>query len=133
MMSIDALHCELNVHQTADAQLFREGGPGDRLYLLARGEVTVSIGLAGKEGRTRRLATYGPGVTVGEMAVLEGQKRSADCIAAGDCVVYTLETDALEAMRREAPDLHSHLMRNLTRQLVVRLRTTTMGLRAAIN
>lgn len=117
----------------ARTYLFREADPGDRLYLLAKGEVTVSIGLAGKEGRTRRLATYGPGVTVGEMAVLEGQRRSADCIATGDCVVYTLETGALEAMKREAPDLHGNLMRNLTRQLVVRLRTTTLGLRAAIN
>ena len=114
----------------AGTRLFREGDPGDSLHMLVQGEVTVSVRLTGKEGRTRRLATYGPGVTVGEMAVLEGQKRSADGIAATDCVLHTLDIGSLEAMRREAPDLHSHFMRNLTRQLVVRLRTTTLELRA---
>jgi hypothetical protein len=34
-------------------------------------------------------------------------------------------------MRQEAPDLHNHFVLNLARQLVVRLRATTMELRAA--
>jgi SulP family sulfate permease len=115
----------------AGAHVFREGDPGDRLFLLARGEMTVSVRLAGKDGRSRRLATYGPGVTIGEMAVLEGQKRSADAQALTDCVLLMLESTALEAMRQEGPDLHSRFMRNLARQLAVRLRATTIELRAA--
>ena len=87
--------------------------------------------LPGKEGRTRRLASYGPGVNLGEMAVLEGQTRSADAVAVTDCVLYALDGAALEAMRTEAPELHARLMLNLTRQLVVRLRARTLELRAA--
>jgi len=115
----------------ADTCLFQEGDPGDRLYLLARGDITVSMRLPGKEGRTRRLAAYGPGVNLGEMAVLEGQTRSADAIAVTDCVLYMLDGASLEAMKRQAPELHSHFMLNLTRQLVVRLRMRTQELRAA--
>jgi SulP family sulfate permease len=115
----------------AGATVFREGDPGDRLYLLARGEITVSVRLPGKEGRTRRLGTYCPGVVLGEMAVLEGQKRSADGVAVTECVLHTLDSASLEAMRREAPSLHGHLMLNLTRQLIVRLRRQTLELRAA--
>jgi sulfate permease, SulP family len=115
----------------ANALLFREGDPGDRLFLLAQGEVTVSVKLAGKAGRTRRLATYGAGVTLGEMAVLEGRKRTADAVAVSDCVLHTLDSASLLAMRREAPELHHHVMLNLAREVVARLRATTMELRAA--
>jgi SulP family sulfate permease len=115
----------------ANTRLFRDGDPGDRLYLLAQGEVTVSVSLPGKEGRTRRLATYGPGVTLGEIAVLEGSKRTADAVTVTSCVLHTLESTSLAAMRREAPDLHHHFMMNLAREIVARLRATTLELRAA--
>ena len=111
--------------------LFKEGESGDRLYLLAKGEITVSLRLPGKDGRTRRLATYGPGVILGEMAVLQGQRRSADAATLTECVLHTLDGDALERMRREAPDLHGLFMLNLARQLAARLRATTLELRAA--
>jgi len=111
--------------------LFREGDPGDCLYLLARGEVIISVTLAGKAGRHHRLATCCPGVILGEMAVLEQKPRSADAIAASDCVLYQLAGSALEKMRHEHPALHSHFMLNLTRQLAERLRSTTLELRAA--
>jgi CRP-like cAMP-binding protein len=114
----------------AGTVLFREGDPGDRLYLVAKGELTVSVRLAGKEGRTRRLATYGPGVTVGEMAVLEGQRRSADAVVVTAGVMHTLDLAALEDMRREAPDIYNRFMLSLARMIVVRLRTTTLELRA---
>jgi SulP family sulfate permease len=115
----------------ANVPLFKEGESGDRLYLLAKGEITVSIRLQGKDGRTRRLATYGPGVILGEMAVLEGQRRSADATTLTECVLHTLDGDALSRMRSDDPDLHSHFMLNLARQLAARLRATTLELRAA--
>ena len=65
------------------------------------------------------------------MAVLEGQRRSADAVALTDCVLYTLDGAGLVSMRHEAPDLHSHFTLNLARQLVVRLRALTLELRAA--
>lgn len=115
----------------AGSMLFHENDPGDSLYLLAKGEITVSVRLAGKEGRTRRLATYCPGVILGEMAVIEGKKRSADAKVVGDSVLYALTRQALEKMQSENAAIYSHFMHNLTRQLVVRLRSTTIELRAA--
>jgi SulP family sulfate permease len=115
----------------AGGPLFAEGDRGDRMYLLARGEVTISVRIPGKEGRTRRLATYGPGVVLGEMAVLEGQSRSADAIALTDCTLLVLDAESLLAMRREAPALHSRFALNLARQVAVRLRATTLELRVA--
>jgi CRP-like cAMP-binding protein len=115
----------------AGSALFREDDAGDRLYLLAGGEITVSVRLEGKAGRNHRLGTYCPGVMLGEMAVLEGKARSADAVVVSDCVLHTLDGAALERMRLEDPALYSQFMLNLTRQLIGRLRTTTLELRAA--
>jgi sulfate permease, SulP family len=115
----------------AGSVLFREGDAGDRLYLLARGEITVSLKVQGETVRDHRLGTYCPGAVLGEMAVLERKARSADAVIVSDCVLYSLDGSALESMRLENPGLHSQFMLNLTRQLVERLRARTVEVRAA--
>lgn len=119
------------IEMPANTVLFREGEPGDRLYLLARGEITVSMKLPGRMKRNRRLGTYSPGVMLGEMAVLEGKARSADAVVVSNCVLYTIDGPGLERMQIENPGLYSQFMLNLTRQLIGRLRGTTLELRAA--
>jgi MFS superfamily sulfate permease-like transporter/CRP-like cAMP-binding protein len=110
--------------------VFLEGEEGDRLYLIARGAVSIKVKLEG-EGRARRLATFAPGVMFGEMALLEGKHRSADAFAKGENVVlYALSRDALERLTREEPQLALRLHRNLGRELAARLRDTSEQLRA---
>lgn len=115
----------------ANTVLFSEGDPGDCLYLLALGEITVSVTIPGQDRRSRRLATYCPGVMVGEMAVIEGKRRSADSITMSDCVLYKLDGLSLEKMHIECPALYSRFMLNITQQLVRHLRNTTLELRVA--
>jgi CRP-like cAMP-binding protein len=113
--------------------LFGEGTPGDRMYLIAKGAVTVKVRLFRKRDRTRRLATYSPGVIVGEMAVLEDKARSADAVCDGDTVLQVLEREALERMAREQPALYGRFLFNLSRQVASRLRATTLELRSALD
>jgi anti-anti-sigma factor len=113
--------------------LFDEGTPGDRMYLIARGAVTVRVRQLRKRDRTRRLATYSAGVIVGEMAVLEDKARSADAVCDGDTVVQVLERGALERMAREQPALYGRFLFNLSRQVASRLRATTLELRSALD
>ena len=54
--------------------------------MIAKGTVSIKLKLADDE-RAKRLATYTAGVMFGEMALLEGQRRSADAFAKGDTVV----------------------------------------------
>jgi sulfate permease, SulP family len=129
---IAALHGHLRrLTLPAGSALFREGDTGDRLYLLARGQITVSIKVRGEVLRNHRLGTYCPGAVLGEMAVLERKPRSADAYVVSDSVVYMLDGAALERMQLENPALHSQFMLNLTRQLIERLRSRTVELRAA--
>jgi SulP family sulfate permease len=110
--------------------VFREGDAGDRLYLIARGAVSIKVRLDG-EDRAWRLATFAPGVMFGEMALLEGKPRSADAFAKGERVVlYALSGAGLERILREDPALASRLHRNLSVELATRLRATSEQLRA---
>jgi sulfate permease, SulP family len=110
-----------------DEVLFREGESGNRLYLLARG--AVSIVVHGSDGTDSRLVTFAPGSLFGEAALLDGNERSASAIAAEDAVVYSLSRTTLAALAVTHPALASKLLFNLGRHLSGRLRQTTASLR----
>ena len=108
--------------------VFLEGDEGDRLYFIAHGAVSIKIKLQGV--RARRLATFCAGVLFGEMALLEGHRRSADAFAKGERVVlYSLRAAALAHLVDEHPRLGLRIFQNLSRDLAARLRITTGALR----
>jgi MFS superfamily sulfate permease-like transporter/CRP-like cAMP-binding protein len=106
--------------------LFREHEPGEHLYLLARGAVSISIGGV---DRTSRIVTFAPGSIFGEAAMLDGGLRSATAVAAEDAVVYSLSRSGLERLLSIHPTLANKLLLNLGRHLSGRLRQTTDALR----
>lgn len=53
--------------------LFRAGDPADGLYVMVSGSIRVP----GRHG-FRRVASFAPGVVVGEMGLLDGGPRSAE-------------------------------------------------------
>ena len=110
-----------------DEVLFREGEPGNRLYVLARG--AVSIVVHGSDGADSRLVTFAPGSLFGETALFDGSERSASAIAAEDAVVYSLSRTTLTALAVTHPALANKLLFNLGRHLSGRLRQTTVSLR----
>jgi MFS superfamily sulfate permease-like transporter len=114
----------------ADEVLFREGEPGDKLYLLARGAVSI---LVQDGGQQRRIVTFAPGSLFGEAAMLDGAPRSATATAVEDTVVYSLSRRALDALARSDGGLSTKLLVNLGRHLSARLRQTTDTLREQVD
>ena len=111
--------------------VFKEGDEGDRMFLIARGAVSIKVQLAGETARARRLATFTSGVFFGEMSLLEGQRRSADAFAKGERVVlYSLSGRHFAELVRRHPQLGLKIYQAITRELVARLRVTTGALRA---
>jgi CPA2 family monovalent cation:H+ antiporter-2 len=55
-------------------RIIRRGDQADALYLISKGEVEVTV-------NGRRLDTRGPGEFFGEMALLSGDRRTADVTA----------------------------------------------------
>ena len=66
----------------ADQTLFRAGDAGNAMYLIESGRVRISVKAA--DGHEITVAELGPGEFFGEMAMLDGQARSANATAAQD-------------------------------------------------
>ena len=110
--------------------VFEEGDAGDRLYVIARGYVSIKVKVEG-DTRAIRLATFSPGVSIGELAMIEGHKRSSDAFAKGDLVVlYSLSAQRFAALMQRHPPLVLKIYQNLARELAARMRTTSQALRA---
>ena len=67
--------------------ILRRGDPGDSMFVIYRGNVQVR--LPSPEGNTQQVAELKPGSFFGEMALLTGEPRNADILAASE--VETLE------------------------------------------
>ncbi|MDI1245508.1 MAG: cyclic nucleotide-binding domain-containing protein, partial [Rhodoferax sp.] len=100
--------------------LFRQGDPGDRLYVLTQGSISI---IGGKGPVRPRFVSFSPGVMIGEMSMLDGAGRSADAIADTDAVVWSLTHDAYEALVLTDPLLGERLIRNIAIHLADRLRS----------
>jgi CRP-like cAMP-binding protein len=113
----------------ARSPLFRSGQRGDRLYLLARGAVSLVTGDADDASAHRRVVTLAPGVIFGESAMLEDEVHSMTAIAEGEVVLYSLSRRNLEAIRAVNADLYRRLILNLLAHLSAMLRMTAGVLR----
>ena len=68
------------------------------------------------------MATLRSGRAFGEMAVLDGERRSASCVAASNCQLLNLGKDSLEKMLNDAPKIAAKIIRALAVSLSKRLR-----------
>ena len=91
--------------------------------MLARGTVSVQIRVPTEAGeRKRRVASLGPGLTFGEMALFDGGNRSADVIADERVICYGLAVEQLQELAAEHPNIMITILGNLTRDFSERLR-----------
>jgi sulfate permease, SulP family len=106
----------------------REGEDGDRMWLLAKGSVSVRLVLPDGRG-DRRIASLARGTTIGEMALVEAARRSATIVADEEVVCYELPRSAFDRLLADHPVLATKLLTNLSRELARRLRRTSQDLR----
>lgn len=89
--------------------LFREGDPGDHLYVVFRGRLCAQVRDEG--GSLQRLGEIGPGELVGETALLLGTPRSADVVAVEQTVLGSLDGSAWRELKAGFPDLAATVAR----------------------
>jgi len=98
---------------------------------LLEGRVSVMLPLRAGEGdRARRLATFGPGVAFGEMALLDEGHPSADVVCDREGRVAALSIAALSMLDPEHADVRRVMQANLARLLARRLRAANAQIRA---
>jgi signal transduction histidine kinase len=96
----------------ANDQVFKEGDPGDGLYIIGEGQVQISAVVG--EGDRRVLGRLGPGDFFGEMAVLDDEPRSATATTEQDTVLYFIPRENLRAMLDTSPRLALRLVREFS-------------------
>ncbi len=109
------MHLARVTHHGARHVVFREGEPGDHLLVLLRGRVKVS--LVSAEGKEVILSLLEPGDVFGEMALLDGEVRSASVTTMEECTFLTLgRCDFLTFLER-TPGVALKLLAALSRRL----------------
>jgi CRP-like cAMP-binding protein len=94
----------------AGGVVFKKGEAGDALFIVASGRVQVVDG-------GRALATLGQHEWFGELAVLDGEARSADAVCAEDSELLSLARADLEELIERRPEIARQIIRVLTRRL----------------
>src|ERR1700761_3657990 len=85
------------------ATICSKGDPGNSLFAVISGTVKISISSA--DGRSAILNLIGPGELFGEIAVLDGQARTADATANTNCEIFAIDRRDFLPFVRSQPTL----------------------------
>lgn len=104
------------LHYDTDDVIFHEGEPGDCLYLVVTGAVRISK--MGRGGKQETLGIIAPGNFFGEMALIDGQPRSAQATASETTVLGKIDAASFAKILDNAPrDLHMNFLRSVVERL----------------
>ncbi|MDD5641982.1 MAG: cyclic nucleotide-binding domain-containing protein, partial [Syntrophales bacterium] len=105
------------------------GDPNRDLFLLTKGSVTIKVPLP-QSHRFKRLLTFGAGVIIGEMALLDAKPRSADVWVEENSQVLVLPYEEFIALSQEEPAVALKLVLNIGKVLSMNVRRGTRELQA---
>jgi CRP/FNR family cyclic AMP-dependent transcriptional regulator len=95
---------------SANDVIFRKGDPRTFMYAVKEGEVDIKLG-------QKLLETVGPEGIFGEMAMVDGQPRTASAIARTDCKLVPIDQRRFQFLIQQTPHFAIHVMRLLVERL----------------
>jgi CRP/FNR family transcriptional regulator, cyclic AMP receptor protein len=96
-------------------RVFHEGDHSDACYLVRKGDLRVTR--EHPDGRAITLATLGPGDIFGELAMLDGEARSASVETLTDSELLALPAADVRRLLADHPDISVKLIAALTQRL----------------
>ena len=101
---IDAILAHATVARHAEGdQIFAKGDPDNSMMAVLKGRVMISA--PSPDGRQVVLTVMREGDVFGEIALLDGNERTADATAAIDCELLVVPRRSLLALLERRPDL----------------------------
>ncbi len=97
------------------SRVFHEGDESDACYIVRNGEVRVTR--EHSDGRAITLATLGPGEIVGELAMLDGEVRSASVEALTDVELVAVTARDMRGLLERNPSITAKLVVALTKRV----------------
>jgi CRP/FNR family cyclic AMP-dependent transcriptional regulator len=110
-----------DVRVKAGGYFFREGEPGESMFVLESGSVEVRK--KASQG-SLLLSRLGPGDCFGEMALIDLSPRSASVQALGDCSGFEIFAAGLHRLYERDLEQFALIQMNMARELSRRLRAT---------
>src|SRR5205823_414697 len=95
--------------------LFRAGDAGDAMYVIEHGKVRICV--RATDGHEVTLTELGRGDFFGEMALLNGQRRSADAVVADGARLAILSREHFLSVMRSSPDIALEMLTALANRL----------------
>jgi CRP/FNR family cyclic AMP-dependent transcriptional regulator len=83
--------------------MFAKGDPGTSLYAVGAG--TVKISVPSVDGKDAVFNVLSNGAIFGEIALLDGNPRTADATAVTDCELFVIERRDFLPLMREEPEI----------------------------
>lgn len=100
---------------TEGSTVFKEGDPGDRLYVIASGNVDIYAGKGGSD--EVKIKTLGVAEVFGEMALLDGMPRSATVIVAEKTILFYISRSDFHHFLVSNPEVSLKLIETISRRL----------------
>jgi CRP/FNR family transcriptional regulator, cyclic AMP receptor protein len=104
----------------AGEYIFYQGDPGIGLYMIDEGEVEIQR--IDDEGNTFSMANFIKGDFFGEMALVDGEKRSASAVAKSDCRLAVLFKPDLDEFIEKYPKKGIKILQGFSLIIISRLR-----------
>jgi CRP/FNR family cyclic AMP-dependent transcriptional regulator len=98
----------------AGTVLFRQGDPGDVMYVIQSGSVEIRRRFYNREFL---LAVLTPGAFLGEMALVTRQPRSASALVREDSRLLIVDEATLTEMLRNRADISARLLQSMARRM----------------
>jgi len=106
-----------------DTVLFCEGQKAAYMVLIVKGRVDV---VKFDSNRTpRKITTLGPGKTIGEMSIIDGEPRSASAVTGSDATLFVMTSDQFNDLNQALPGIGIMLVLKIAKQMSQYLRQTS--------
>ncbi len=110
----DPLFARFGREFSAGDVLFREGDPGEVMFVIQSGAVRITKAIAGED---RVIAVLGSGEFLGELAILNGKPRSATATIVETTRCLLIEAKTLEKMVAGNAEIAMRLIKKLAKRL----------------
>ncbi len=110
--------------------IIKENSSGDSLYILYKGTVsitrTLTMQIQGLNAEEKMLATLTDTdkASFGENGLVGAGKRTANVIAATDCIMYRLSSECFKSIVEKDISAGYQIMHNISKSLAIRLART---------
>jgi CRP/FNR family cyclic AMP-dependent transcriptional regulator len=106
-----------------DTVLFCEGEKNAYMVLIVKGRVDV---IKFDSRRTpKKITSLGPGKTIGEMSIIDGEPRSASAVTGSDALLFVMTAEQFQSLNEAMPGIGITLVLKIAKQMSQYLRQTS--------